>query len=67
MTEPDNNSSQLKEGEIGSQQGQNANKKPYEAPQILSVEDLEVAAAACDPPTGGFGKTQPIPCTTLGS
>lgn len=45
-------------------------RRPYTAPQILSVERLEAAAATCDPPTGGFGKTSVIDggsCVTLGS
>ena len=42
-------------------------KRPYTAPQILSAEPLEAAAATCAPPAGGFGKAVPIPCGTLGS
>lgn len=44
-------------------------RRPYTPPRILSIEPLEVAAAACDPPTGGFGKDVggPFGCTTLGS
>jgi hypothetical protein len=41
--------------------------KAYEPPKILSVEPLEVAAAVCNPPTGGFGKAGPPICGTLGS
>jgi hypothetical protein len=33
------------------------NKRPYEEPRIISEEPLEVAAASCNPPTGGYGKT----------
>ncbi len=40
---------------------------PYARPQILSAEELEAAAASCDPAAGGFGKTLPSPCGTLGS
>ncbi len=32
-------------------------KKTWEAPRILSDEPLEAAAATCDPPSGGFGKS----------
>lgn len=43
-------------------------KRPYARPEVLSSERLEAAAATCDPPTGGYGKSVPIPCsTTLGS
>jgi hypothetical protein len=42
-------------------------RRPYSPPRVLSAEPLEAAAAACDPPTGGFGKTVPLPCGTLGS
>lgn len=42
-------------------------KRPYQAPRVLSAEPLEAAAATCDPPAGGFGKTVPIPCGTAGS
>jgi len=42
-------------------------KKPYEAPRIVSDEPLEVAAALCDPPTGGFGKSDPLRCGRHGS
>lgn len=42
-------------------------KRSYEAPRVLSVEPLEAAAATCDPPTGGFGKSNPFLCGTLGS
>lgn len=42
-------------------------KRPYEAPKVLSAEPLEAAAATCDPPTGAFGKSVPIPCSTVGS
>lgn len=41
--------------------------RPYGPPRIVSAEDLEAAAATCDPPAGGFGKQRPIPCGTLGS
>lgn len=44
-----------------------AGKRPYEAPRVLSAEPLEAAAATCDPPTGAFGKSVPIPCSTVGS
>lgn len=44
-----------------------AGKRPYEAPRVLSAEPLEAAAATCDPPTGAFGKSVPIPCATVGS
>lgn len=42
-------------------------RRPYEAPRVLSAEPLEAAAATCNPPTGAFGKTVPIPCSTVGS
>ena len=42
-------------------------RRPYTAPKILSAEPLEAAAATCQPQTGVFGKTVPIPCGTLGS
>lgn len=32
------------------------NKRPYEAPRILSDEPLEVAAFLCDGQANGFGK-----------
>ena len=41
--------------------------RAYEAPAILCVEPLEVAAALCDPPAGGFGKSGPPLCGTMGS
>lgn len=40
-------------------------KKPYTAPDILSVESLEVMASTCS--GGAFGKTVPVSCGTLGS
>jgi hypothetical protein len=45
-----------------------AELRAYDPPQLISSEDLEVAAANCDPPTGGFGKSAPA-CNpnTLGS
>ncbi len=51
--------------------GQSAGPCPkeqtYEPPRILSIEPLEVAAAVCDPPVGGFGKIGPPFCGVLGS
>jgi hypothetical protein len=44
-----------------------APRKKYSPPRILSAEPLEAAAATCAPPVGGFGKTTPFPCGTLGS
>jgi hypothetical protein len=43
-------------------------RRAYTPPKLLSVEPLEAAAATCDPPTGGFGKSPPA-CNprTLGS
>jgi len=43
-------------------------RRPYAPPRVLSAEVLEAAAAICDPPTGGFGKSAPL-CNpaTLGS
>ena len=41
--------------------------RPYSRPQVLSTEALEAAAATCNPPTDGFGKTGPPTCGTLGS
>ena len=41
--------------------------RPYYRPKVLSAEDLEAAAAACDPPASPFGKTGPPTCTTSGS
>lgn len=45
----------------------NHRRKPYTAQKILSVEALEAVAATCNPPSGGFGKSVPIPCGTSGS
>ena len=62
--------SEVKASSQAKQPEPESNKKVYQAPQILSVERLEAAAAACDPPTGGFGKTVGglgSPCTVLGS
>ncbi len=44
-------------------------RRPYSKPRVLSAEQLEAAAAVCDPPTGGYGKSTVGPpiCTTLGS
>ncbi len=42
-------------------------RKPYTAPQMLSVEPLEAVAATCNPPAAGFGKSVPVPCGTAGS
>lgn len=62
-------------GSGGSGQGRDRRTRPvvpsapkaYEPPKILSVEPLEVAAAVCNPPTGGFGKAGPPICGTIGS
>jgi len=40
--------------------------RPYRRPRVLSAEALEATAATCDG-AGGFGKSIPIPCGTLGS
>jgi hypothetical protein len=42
-------------------------RRPYTPPRVLSAEPLEAAAVTCDPPEQPFGKSLPIPCTTLGS
>ena len=42
-------------------------RRPYQAPKVLSVESIEVVAAVCDPPVGGFGKIGPPICGALGS
>ncbi len=43
-------------------------RRNYESPRILSVEQLEVAAAGgCDQGGLGLGKTFPGPCSILGS
>jgi hypothetical protein len=42
-------------------------RRPYLAPKLLSAEPLELAAATCDPATGGFGKVGPPTCVTDGS
>ncbi len=42
-------------------------RRTYVKPQVLSTERLEAAAATCQPQTGAFGKTVPVPCGTLGS
>jgi hypothetical protein len=51
--------------------GAGAERRPYDPPRVLSAERLEAAAATCDPPSGGFGKTLGPPaqggCSTLGS
>ena len=31
-------------------------RRPYTPPRVVSSEDLELAAATCDPPVGGRGK-----------
>ncbi len=41
-------------------------RRRYEPPRILSAEPLEAAAATCDPPSGGFGKSVPS-CNIFGS
>lgn len=35
-------------------------RRAYTPPRILSAEKLEAAAAACDPPSGGVGKSAPL-------
>jgi len=47
-------------------QANNPSLRPYAPPRVLSTEKLEAAAATCDG-AGGFGKTIPTPCGTLGS
>jgi len=42
-------------------------KRAYQAPRIVSAEPLEAAAATCQPQTGVFGKSVPVPCGTVGS
>lgn len=42
-------------------------RRDYSPPRVLSAEPLEAAAATCNPPAGGFGKTVPFPCSTGGS
>ncbi|MFT5098290.1 MAG: hypothetical protein ACI9HY_000398 [Planctomycetaceae bacterium] len=44
-----------------------SSRRPYTTPRVISAERLEAAAATCDPPAGGFGKTIPLPCGVLGS
>ena len=46
-----------------------SSRRPYTTPRVLSAERLEAAAATCDPPTGGFGKSGDPQCNpaTLGS
>jgi hypothetical protein len=41
-------------------------KKPYQAPRILSAEFLEASAASCGP-AGPLGKSSFPVCQTLGS
>ena len=38
----------------------NAGRRPYAAPRVLSSELLELAAAACEPSNSAFGKA-PFP------
>lgn len=43
-------------------------KRQYAPPKVLSAEQLEAAAATCNPPAGGFGKAVgPGGCGTSGS
>jgi hypothetical protein len=42
-------------------------RRQYSKPKVLSAEQLEAAAATCDPPVGGFGKLGPPACGTPGS
>jgi hypothetical protein len=34
-------------------------RRSYSPPRLLSIEPLEAAAATCNPPTGGVGKSAP--------
>ena len=53
--------------EVGVANGEQK-RRPYCRPMVLSAEVLEAVAATCDPGTvGGYGKTIPLPCGTLGS
>ncbi len=64
----DRGNSDLRDTESGKNRAED-HKPDYQAPRILSIEPLEVAAAVCDPPTGLFGKVfvPPSSCSTLGS
>lgn len=42
-------------------------RRPYSPPQVVSSEDLELAAATCDPPVGGLGKNPLNPSCASGS
>ena len=52
--------------EVGVANGEQK-RRPYSRPMVLSAESLEAAAATCSPAGGGYGKTVPVPCGTLGS
>ena len=42
-------------------------RRPYAAPRILSSEELELAAAACEPSNAAFGKDFPMTCGQWGT
>jgi hypothetical protein len=46
--------------EQGGSPSHGGGRRRYAPPRLLSSEPLELAAATCNPPTGGFGKTVPL-------